>query len=193
MLLSLWGYPALLLLLILTGVGFPIPEDLLLLTAGYLVFSDIFQWPAALAVSLIGVIVSDLMLYSAGRHLAWNAMRNSEPRVLSRERLERATRWFDRFGDRVVFIARLLPGTRAMVFVSAGVRSVSMGSFLRHDALGASLWVPSVLAVGYASGTHIGNIESAIAWGSSGGVWIAAVAIVLLLLWQSWGREESKL
>ena len=64
----MWGYPALLLLLVLTGVGLPIPEDLLLVTAGYLVFTDVFQWPLALAVSLIGVVVSDVMLYSAGRH-----------------------------------------------------------------------------------------------------------------------------
>lgn len=72
--LGVWGYPALLVLLMLTGVGSPIPEDLLLLTAGYLVFSDVFAWPSALAVSLVGVVISDVMLYSAGRHLAWRSM-----------------------------------------------------------------------------------------------------------------------
>ena len=69
----MWGYPALLLLLVLTGLGSPIPEDLLLVTAGYLVFTDVFQWPLALVVCLIGVVVSDVMLYSAGRHLAWQS------------------------------------------------------------------------------------------------------------------------
>src|ERR687891_605995 len=53
-LLDTWGYPALLLLLILTGVGSPIPEDLLLLTAGYLVYTDVFYWPPALFVGVIG-------------------------------------------------------------------------------------------------------------------------------------------
>ncbi|MDP2055796.1 MAG: hypothetical protein Q8L75_19330, partial [Acidobacteriota bacterium] len=49
------------------GVGSPIPEDLLLLTAGYLVFSGVFVWPAALAIGLAGVVISDVMLFSAGR------------------------------------------------------------------------------------------------------------------------------
>lgn len=153
------GYPALLLLLILTGVGSPIPEDLLLLTAGYLVFTDVFQWPLALVISAIGVVVSDLMLYSAGRHLACRSTRWSDGRVLSPERLQRTTRWFARLGHGVVFIARLTPGTRALVFLTAGARAVPVWSFLRYDAMGAALWVPAMLAVGYATGTRIGDLE----------------------------------
>lgn len=192
-LLDTWGYPALLALLILTGVGSPIPEDLLLLTAGYLVFSDVFEWPAALAVSLVGVVLSDLMLYSAGRHLAWRSTRWLDGTVLSRERLERATRWFNRVGHPLVFIARLIPGTRAMVFLAAGVRALPVWSFLRYDLLGACLWVPTMLVVGHASGSRIGDLEMVIAWVSRSGVWMIAIAGVLLLIWLSWGREESKL
>jgi membrane protein DedA with SNARE-associated domain len=189
--LGVWGYPALLLLLILTGVGSPIPEDLLLLTAGYLVFSDVFDWPAALAVSLVGVVVSDVMLYSAGRHLGWRSTRWSKGRL--RERLERATGWFQRVGDPLVLVARLVPGTRAMVFLAAGVRTLPVWRFLRYDLLGAALWVPSMLALGYVSGSRIGDLEMVIAWVSRSAVWMMAIASVLLLIWLSWGREESKL
>lgn len=192
-LLHAWGYPALLLLLILTAAGSPIPEDLLLLTAGYLVFSDVFEWPAALAVSLVGVVLSDVMLYSAGRHLAWRSTRWPNSRAISGERLERATGWFNRVGHPLVLIARLIPGTRAMVFLAAGVRSLPVWSFLRYDVLGASLWVPSMLVVGHASGSRIGDLEMVIAWVSRSAVWMIAIASVFLLIWLSWGREESKL
>jgi membrane protein DedA with SNARE-associated domain len=191
--LGVWGYPALLSLLILTGVGSPVPEDLLLLTAGYLVFSGVFDWPVALTVSFVGVVVSDLMLYSAGRHLAWRSTRWSEGRVLSPKRLERATGWFDRVGDHLVFIARLVPGTRAMVFLTAGARALPVWRFLWHDILGASLWVPGMLVVGYASGSRIGDLETMIAWMTRSSVWVMVIAMVLLLVWLSWGREESKL
>jgi membrane protein DedA with SNARE-associated domain len=167
-------------------VGSPIPEDLLLLTAGYLVFSDVFAWPSALAVSLVGVVISDVMLYSAGRHLAWRSMRWSDGRVLSRARLARATGWFDRVGDPLVFIARLIPGTRA-------ARALPVSSFLRYDVLGASMWVPSVLVVGHTAGSHIGDGEMVMAWVSRSAVWMIAIASVLFLIWLSWGREESKL
>lgn len=190
--LGVWGYPALLALLLLTGVGSPIPEDLLLLTAGYLVFSDVFDWPGALAVCLVGVVGSDAMLYSAGRHLAWRSAWSDNP-VLSRERLELAAGWFNRVGHPLVFIARLIPGTRAMVFLAAGVRAVPAASFLRYDFLGASLWVPAMLVVGHAAGSRIGNLEAVIAWVSRSAVWMIATAGVLFLIWLSWGREESKL
>ncbi|MBI4262901.1 MAG: DedA family protein [Acidobacteria bacterium] len=180
-------------LLVLTGVGSPIPEDLLLLTAGYLVFSDVFAWPAALTVSLLGVVTSDLMLYSAGRHLAWRSTRWSEGRLLSRERLQRVTGWFDRVGDHLVFIARLVPGTRAMVFLAAGVRAVPVWRFLRYDLVGACLWVPTALIIGHASGSHLGDLESALAWLDRSSPRLIALVMALLLLWLSFGREESKL
>lgn len=191
--LSLWGYPALLVLLILTGLGSPIPEDLLLLTAGYLVFSGVFDWRAALAIGVAGVVISDVMLFSAGRHLAWRSRQGVNNQVLSRERLARASGWFDRVGDRLVFMARLVPGTRAMVFLAAGVRAVPGWRFLRYDFLGAALWVPAMLVVGHASGSRIGNLEAMVAWLSRSAVWAMVMAAVLFLTWLTWGREESKL
>ncbi len=142
-LLGSWGYPALLALLLLTGVGSPIPEDLLLLSAGYLIFTDVFHWPVALAICAGGVVASDIMLYSAGRHLAWRSTRGPAGRLLSPERLLRGTRWFGRLGHKAILLARLTPGTRAIVFVTAGARAVPFRelSALRHDgrrALGAA-------------------------------------------------------
>jgi membrane protein DedA with SNARE-associated domain len=92
-----------------------------------------------------------------------------------------------------VLVARLVPGTRAMVFLAAGVRTLPVWRFLRYDLLGAALWVPSMLALGYVSGSRIGDLEMVIAWVSRSAVWMMAIASVLLLIWLSWGREESKL
>jgi membrane protein DedA with SNARE-associated domain len=98
----------------------------LLLTAGYLVFVGVFEWSLALGISAFGVVTSDLMLYSRGRHIAWRSERWPEDHFLSPERLQRATRWFARCGQSLVLIARLVRGTRAIVFVTAGVHSVPM-------------------------------------------------------------------
>jgi membrane protein DedA with SNARE-associated domain len=153
----------------------------------------VFQWPLALAVSALGVVVSDVMLYSAGRHLAWRSIRESESRLLTPERLQRMTRWFARLGNYVIFFARLTPGTRALVFVTAGVRPVPVWSFLRYDVLGAALWVPAMLALGHASGSRIGDLEDAIGWLNQSVLWVVALTALFLVIWLSWGREESKL
>jgi len=192
-LLETWGYVALLLLLILNGVGSPIPEDLLLVTAGYLVFVEVFHWPLALAVSAIGVVVSDLILYSAGRHAAWRSSRYADDSLLTPERLRRATRWFKRLGHRLIFVARLIPGTRAIVFLTAGAHGVPVWSFLRYDFLGVALWVPAMLGIGHASGATVGDLDDALAWLSQSAMWAMCAAAFLLILWLSWGREASKL
>jgi membrane-associated protein len=69
-----WGYPGLLVLLLLMGIGSPVPEDVLLLSAGYLASAGILEWPRVFVVCCCGVVASDLMLY-AGRHLAWHSER----------------------------------------------------------------------------------------------------------------------
>lgn len=188
-----WGYPALFFLLILTGIGSPIPEDLLLLTAGYLIFSEVFQWPLALGISAAGVVISDLMLYSAGRHLAWHSNYGSESGFLSKKRLQRVTHWFARYGHFLIFMARLLPGTRALVFMAAGIHAVPVWSFLRFDVLGAALWVPAMVAAGHTAGSHIGDPRDVVVWFNRGATWTVPVAAFVLIICFWLGREESKL
>lgn len=192
-LLETWGPFALLGLLVLTGVGSPIPEDLLLLTTGYLVFTGVFGWAAALVVGLVGVVTSDLLLYSAGRHLAVRS-RRADSRVLSPRRLQRATGWFERLGDRLVFAARLTPGTRALVFLTAGLRAMPIGRFVRYDVLGAAIWVPIALGAGYALGHGVGGLEELHRIVADAAIWGLLIVVGLVLAaWLSWGREESKL
>ncbi len=192
-LVATWGYLALLVLLLLTGVGSPIPEDLLLLVAGYLVFTGVTGWPLTVTICLVGVVGSDTMLYSAGRHLAWRPCKSLEERVLSPARLRRVTRWFDRIGPKAVFAARLVPGTRALVFVTAGLRGLPASRFLIYDLLGALIWVPLLVLLGHQLGDRVGDLSALADWSQDGSVWLAMLALTLLVLWHVWGREESKL
>jgi membrane protein DedA with SNARE-associated domain len=94
--LETWGYIGLLVLLLATGIGSPVPEDLLLLCAGYLVSVGVLEWPLTCLVAGLGVVSSDVVVYLAGRHVAWRSERHAGT-LLSPERLRRATRWFDRW------------------------------------------------------------------------------------------------
>jgi membrane-associated protein len=133
------------------------------------------------------------MLYSAGRHLAWHSARSTDDALLSPGRLQRATRWFARLGDGVIFAARLIPGTRAVVFLTAGARGIPATRFLRYDVLGAVLWVPGMLVIGHTSGVAIGDLGEALEWLGRSAVWAMLAAALLLVLRLSWGREASKL
>lgn len=190
-LLGSWGYPALFALFLATGVGSPVPEDVLLIGTGYLISAGILGWPAASVVAWLGVIASDLILFGAGRRLAWHISRRSTDGLFSSARRRRATRWFAARGDVLVLLARLVPGTRAIVFVAAGVRAMPGRTFLNYDALGALLWVPTMLWVGHLAGRRLGDPD-ALAEYAAGAAWTPVVVIVVFICWLTLGREAAK-
>jgi membrane protein DedA with SNARE-associated domain len=187
-----WGYPALVLLLCATGVGSPIPEDVLLLAAGYLVSAGVFWRPWVILLAVFGVVASDLMLYTWGRQMRVRAT-GRFMRLVRPDRLERATDWFERFGDRIVLWARLLPGTRTVVFVGAGLRGMPIGRFLLYDTVGACIWVPLLVFLGTQLGEELGGLDRLLSDAGRLVRWLIVGAIVLLVLRRLLRAEESKL
>lgn len=187
-----WGYPAFLLLLCATAFGFPIPEDLLLLSGGYLISIGVFSWSVALPIALTGVVASDFILYTFGRRMGSHAGAGQRPLVPA-GRLQRFAAWFDRVGTGAVFLARLVPGTRAVVFVSAGLRGVPPRIFLAYDVAGALLWTPFMIWLGTELGERIGSLAQLMDGIARFAFWIILLGIVLLIVRRYWQREEPKL
>ncbi len=190
-LLGTWGYPAYVLLLLATALGSPVTEDLLLLTGGYLVSAGIFSWPVALPLSFACVMASDLTLYTIGRRLRSHSLSRSGlvRRLVRPAHLRIATRWFGRFGDPVVFIARLVPGTRLLVFLTAGVRAMPPGRFLLMDGMASVIYVPTTMWLGVKLGEQQGRLDRALGWvGDRVLLLIGLAAAVLLVrhLWRSY-------
>jgi len=192
-LLESWGYAAYLFLLGITGTGSPIPEDLILATGGYMISAGIFSWSGAIAAGVIGVVGSDALLYFWGSRLRVGAEGGWTERLFKRRHIVKAERLAARFGDRTVFIARLLPGTRAVTFISAGARRMHFGRFLLLDTAGALVWVPAVVLLGARIGEEIGGLEQLVAGVGRSAFWIGVTVLVLALLWNWWRLEESKL
>lgn len=188
-----WGYPAMLALLCATGVGSPIPEDLLLISGGYLISAGVFSWQVTLPLALAGVVISDLMLYGLGRRMRTQTLTGWPARIIPMARLRQSTPWFARAGAAAVLLARLVPGTRAIVFISAGLQGIRPGVFLAFDVAGALIWVPLLLWVGTALGEEIGGLATLIAAISRAAFWIVLGAVLLLIGWRFWRTEESKL
>jgi membrane protein DedA with SNARE-associated domain len=188
-----WGYATYLFLLTVTGVGSPIPEDLILATAGYLIAANVFTWPGAYITGVVGVVGSDALLYGWGRRFRAGASQGWMSRFVRTHHLAAADRWLTRFGDRAVFFARLLPGTRAVVFLGAGVRQMPFGRVLAYDAAGALLWVPIVLFAGAQIGEEIGGLDQLRATIGRSTAWIVGGVVLMMLLWRWWRVEESKL
>jgi membrane protein DedA with SNARE-associated domain len=79
---------------------------------------------------------------------------------LTRERLERATRFFDRHGGKIIIVARFIEGLRQANGIIAGISGLRWPRFLVFNAIGAALWVAVWTSVGYFSGSHIDTVYS---------------------------------
>lgn len=193
--LGTWGYPAYVALFLATAFGSPVTEDLLLLTGGYLVAAGIFSWPVALPVSFVCVLASDAIIYSLGLRLRTHSLaRDGLVRRLVRPaHLRIATRWFGRFGDRVVFLARLVPGTRLIVFLTAGVRAVPLARFVLMDGLASLIYVPVMLLLGVKLGEQVGRMDRALDWLGDRVFWLIAIVAGVAAVRHLWRRYLERL
>src|SRR5271170_8037541 len=152
-------YLGLFVVLMLCGLGLPIPEDVALLAGGYLVHRGVTQYPATLIVSLVGVVAGDNSLFFLGRRFGTGLVRYfSLGRPKSRHQIDRLKAFMDKHGHLAIFYARFLAGARALVYLTAGSLGVRPSRFLLYDALGAVISVPIVVSIGYFFGAQIGMV-----------------------------------
>jgi membrane protein DedA with SNARE-associated domain len=112
--------------------------------------------PAYLAIALAGTIG-----YTIGAVGGWAiGLYGGRPYLerhgrwlhLNEAKLERAERWFDRWGDRAVFLGRLTPVVRSFVSVPAGVFEAKLGRYTLLTLLGSAIWCFAFAGAGYAAG-----------------------------------------
>lgn len=176
-------YLGLLVVLVLCGLGLPVPEDAVLLTGGFLAHRGIVDYPVALAISFVGVITGDCSLFFLGRRFGTGLLRYfGVIRPNSRKSIARMRAFMSRHGHRAVFYGRFLAGLRALVYLSAGSLGVPTSRFLMYDLLGALISVPLVVSLGYIFGGEIERILHYL-----GGIQRALLIIVALsvVIWLS--------
>ena len=168
-------YLGLFVILLLCGMGLPMPEDIALLAGGFLVHRGVIRYPITLAVALLGVVAGDNSLFFLGRRFGTGLVRYfGLNRPGSKAQIDRIRAFMRRHGHRAIFYARFLAGLRALIYLTAGSFGVTPLRFLAYDLLGAIISVPIVVSIGYLFG---GQLEVVIHY--LGGVerllWIVAV------------------
>jgi membrane protein DedA with SNARE-associated domain len=128
--------------LVAAGVGFPMPEEIPIVTAGALAGhasqdpTSSLHWWIVLPLCILGVVISDGLLYLAGRTFGMGLLRFPlVARILPRERVQRVQRNFRKYGVLILLFARVLPGIRSPIFLTAGIMRLSWRRFLLADGL----------------------------------------------------------
>ena len=187
------GYLAVFLVLLVSGFGIPIPEDISLVAGGIIAGLGYADVRVMCAVGLAGVLVGDSVMFLIGHHLGVRAMRlRWVAHLLTPRRYARVQEKFERFGNRLMFVARFLPGLRTAVFLTAGMtHRVSFLRFLVLDGLAALISVPAWVYLGYYGAE---NRAWLLAWVERGHglITIAVIATIALVAWLLWWRAMRR-
>jgi membrane protein DedA with SNARE-associated domain len=145
--LSLWGP---FMVLILCGLGLPIPEDVVLVTAGALGQMDGREWTDVALLMYAGVMLGDSTIFLAGRYYGAK-LRGARwfQRYFSEKKQTKVENLFDRYHSWVLFVGRFLPGLRAPIFFTAGSTRVKFWKFFLFDGLAALISVPFFVWLGH--------------------------------------------
>jgi membrane protein DedA with SNARE-associated domain len=180
-------------LLVLCGVGLPVPEEPILLMAGAVVV-ELAALPEAPAhqfllvrmtvVCAVGILLGDLLCFHLGRRMGRNILHFPFVKgIATRPRRVRAERFFQRYGTWSIFIARFFAGVRLVMYFSAGAsHRVSAARFLLMDFLGVLVSVPISVWLGYLAFKELSNWEAAKSkLGVFHGILMAAIAVGLVV------------
>lgn len=144
-------YVFLFLALLGTGVGlFPIPEDIIVLSAGIGIFEELGNVFPVFLIILLGIIVSDLIIFLIGRKLGIKIFNFKFLSFLfPREKVEKIQGIFNNHGWKIIFAGRFVAGLRSVVFFTAGMSKISLISFFLTDFLASLIYIPFLLFLGY--------------------------------------------
>ena len=144
----------------LQATGFiPLPSEVIMSFGGYLASTKLTLWIVVAAGALgdtTGAIAAYMIGYYGGRPLL---ERFGKLVFVRHSDLVRIERWFDRFGQRAVFICRLLPGVRAIGSLPAGIARMHFAVFLGYTFAGAVVWCAAFATLGYTLGNNWTALE----------------------------------
>ena len=186
-----YGYFAVLFVLIICGFGVPIPEDITLVSGGVISGLGYTNVHIMLVVSLFGVLLGDSTMYWLGRIYGTKILRfRPIRRFLTLDRLRMVRSKFEQYGNRVLFVARFLPGLRAPIYMVAGItRRVSFIRFLLLDFFAAIISVPIWVYLGDFGASNLGWLHEQIKKGQSI-IYILIALLAIYLVWK-WRKERK--
>jgi membrane protein DedA with SNARE-associated domain len=148
------GYAGLFALMLLESMALPIPSEVFLPMAGYLIFAGKMSFVGALTVTTAGGLIGSLVIFYIALILGRPVVYSLAGKFgVSNESLMKSEKWLSGKGSIAVFIARFLPGVRSSISIPAGALKMNTLRFSIVTVLGSLGWSLVLIYLGYAAGT----------------------------------------
>src|SRR6478609_2866699 len=142
-------------LMMLESACIPVPSEVIQLFAGYLVSQDQMGLVVAILAGTLGNVLGSAIAWGVGAGGGRPFIDRFGKYVhITPKRMDMADRWFDRYGNKVVFWSRMLPIIRTFISLPAGVAKMPFGRFVLYTFLGALPWCAFLTLIGVKVGEN---------------------------------------
>ena len=159
---GLIAYSTVFAILVACGLGVPLPEDISLILGGFLAHKGAAHLPVMMAVGFFGILVGDSLIYLAGRRLGTRLGRDPGAKgggffskIVTPEKRAKVESLFVTHGQKIVMIARFMPGVRAVTYFTAGSVHMAYWRFILWDGIAALLSAPVFVWLGFHFGGEL--------------------------------------
>ena len=186
-----WGYVAVAVLMAAENACIPIPSELILGFAGYLIFAGHMSFEGALLAGMVGGLLGSLFAYEVGA-------RGGRPFVdkygkyflIKQSHVNVAQEWFDRYGLKAVFFSRMLPVVRTFISLPAGFARVDSKRFFLYTIAGSLPWTAAILYAGMVLGESWTDLME---YGHEASmIFVVVAVIVIAVLYLRWRRKKNR-
>jgi membrane protein DedA with SNARE-associated domain len=189
------GMPGLFVLLVAGSCGIPISSEAVMLFAGYDVYRGHFSLAEIIVVAIVADLTGSSIAYAIGYFGRIELIRHHGAKIhLTPERLERAERWFARYGAAAIPISRMLPLVRAYTSFPAGAARLPYPRFLVLSCAGGLPWMAAWGILGYELGPSYHSVQNHLHYVDYAGIaLIAAIIIYVIWRWRRGSRQGGAL
>lgn len=189
--LSTWGYLGVFICLFMGNLGIPLPEETVLLVAGFLAGRHVLELWTLYAVGIASAVTGDCSGFLLGRTGGQRLFeRLGRKFQFIRRRYDHLKTFFRLHGSKAIFMARFLAGARWLAGPMAGASGMHFRRFLGWNLLGACIWCPAIISIGYFLGDELNWLIHVVHRASYG---LAASILILVLACVLWWRYRHRM
>ncbi len=194
------GLPGIFALMAISSACIPIPSEVVMLFAGFAVADPGQSGATHHHLTMVGIVLAGLLGTIVGSWVAYAVGRGGRLELLERHgdkfhmgpaQLERAERWFARYGEPAVLFGRVIPVVRAFVSLPAGVAKMPLGRFTVLTLIGAIPWVLALALAGYALGGDWTSVRKGFEYADYVIVALVVIGVIYVVVRRRRGRSDA--
>jgi membrane protein DedA with SNARE-associated domain len=159
------GYLGIFIMTLIESTFVPIPSEVTMIPAGYLVQQGKMNFWWVFLSSVAGTVIGAYVNYWIAKHYGRKLFtKYGKYFMMTPQKLEKLEGFYSQHGSLSTFIGRLLPGIRHYISFPAGLAKMNLGKFFLYTSLGGAIWMAVLLVVGYKIGDNEDMVRQTLPW-----------------------------